>query len=191
MKIPKRVATLPLFVIAVGSACSSAARPASSGAPSSSIAPQAAQASAATAPCTAAVPRVDVSSWHLIAAKGFTLCVPPDWQGSSSSRRKGPATLNWGTGNPPTSRVAVTSRVVVRRGERPMPPEPPPGTEVRPFNEDIGGRVARLYRNRFDATYYVGAVWDSPGVWVTGESPDSDAADLMLNVARTVRFTAK
>jgi len=72
-----------------------------------------------------------------------------------------------------------------------MPPELPPGTETRQFTENIGLRAANLYRSRFDRTYYIGAVWESPAIWITGESPDSDAADLMLDVARTVRFTAK
>lgn len=79
----------------------------------------------------------------------------------------------------------------MRAGERPMPPELPPGTETRQFTENIGLRDANLSRSRFDQTYYIGAVWRSPAVWMTGDSPDSDAADLMLNIARTVRFTAK
>ena len=191
MKIPKRVVTLPVLAIVAGSACSSTARSASSGSPGT--APQVVQGTpAATERCTAAVPRVDVSSWEIIAAKAFTFCMPPGWKGSGNTRRNGPTTLNWGTGNPPRTRgVAVTRRVVMRVGERPPPPELPPGSEVRPFTETIGFRDANLYRNRFDRTYYIGAVWKSPAVWIAGDSPDSDAADLMLNIARTVRFTAK
>ena len=192
MKTPKRVVTLLILAIAAGSACSSTARSASNGSPGS--APQVVQgapAPAATVPCAAAVPRVDVSSWQSVAAKGFTLCIPPGWQGSGSTRRKDRTTLSWGTGTPPRTRVAVTRRVVMRAGERPMPPELPPGTETRQFTENIGLRDANLSRSRFDQTYYIGAVWRSPAVWMTGDSPDSDAADVMLNIARTVRFTAK
>jgi hypothetical protein len=190
MTIPKRVVTLSVLAIAAGSACSSTARSASSGPPGS--APQVVQGTpAAIEPCTAAVPRVDVSSWEIIAAKGFTFCMPPGWKGSGGTRRNGPTTLNWGTGTPPSTRVAVKRRVVMRVGERPMPPELPPGTETRQFAETIGFRDANLSRSRFDQTYYIGALWKSPAVWITGESPNSDAADLMLNIARTVRFTAK
>ena len=48
-----------------------------------------------------------------------------------------------------------------------------------------------LYRNRADGKYSVGAHWESPGVWIEGESSDLDVADLILNVARTVRFLEK
>jgi len=132
-----------------------------------------------------------VSTWTLVTARGFTVCVPPDWQGGGDNRRKGRSSVSWGTGAPPRQRVAYTQRVVVRAGERPPPPEPPPGADVRRFTEDISGRTANLYRNRFENTYYVGAVWESQSVWVVGESPDSDAADLMLGIARTVRFVPK
>jgi hypothetical protein len=62
---------------------------------------------------------------------------------------------------------------------------------VRRFNEEIGGRFATLWRNRFQRTYYVGAQWDGPSVWITGETPDSDVADRVLDIARTVRFAPK
>lgn len=72
-----------------------------------------------------------------------------------------------------------------------MPPELPPGSDVQRFSEQIGGQTATLLRNRFDGTYYIGAQWDSPSAWLTAKSSDSDAADLVLNIARTVQFTSK
>jgi hypothetical protein len=45
-----------------------------------------------------------------------------------------------------------------------------------------------MYRNRFENTYFVGATWRDKSVWMLGESPDSDAADVILTIARTVRF---
>jgi len=57
--------------------------------------------------------------------------------------------------------------------------------------EQIDGRNAQLYRNRFQGTYYIGAQWDAPPVWISAESPDSEVADLVLNIARTVRFVSK
>jgi hypothetical protein len=70
-------------------------------------------------------------------------------------------------------------------------PEPPPGSDARQFSEQIDGRTAALWRNQFNGTYYVGARWDAPIVWLTAETPDSDAPDLVLNIARTVRFVSK
>jgi hypothetical protein len=72
-----------------------------------------------------------------------------------------------------------------------MPPEPPPESDARRFSEQIDGRTATLSRNQFNGTYYIGAQWDAPSVWLTAETPDSDAPDLLLNIARTVRFVSK
>ena len=65
------------------------------------------------------------------------------------------------------------------------------GSDVHQFNEVIGGKPATLYRNRFDSKYFVGATWATPAVWVSAETPDPDAADLVLQIARTVRFVEK
>ena len=145
-------------------------------------------APAPAAPCTAVVPQVDVSSWQLVESRGFTLCVPSDWRGGGNTRRKGGSSVSWGTGTAPRSRLAVSGMAVVTRMP---PPAPAPGSEARRFNEDVGGRSVTLYRNHSDGKYSIGAQWDSPGVWIEGESPDLDVADLILNVARTVRFVDK
>ena len=178
MTSPNRALQSVAMLMAV-SACSSAPKPT----------PNAAAPSAApTTACTAVALRADASGWTTITARGFSLCVPVDWQGGGDSRRKGRTSVSWGRGNPPRTRVAYTTRVVMRAGERPPAPELPPGTESRQFTEQIGGSTANMWRSRFDNTYFVGAHWRDKSVWVSGESPDSDAADIMLIIARTVRF---
>jgi hypothetical protein len=115
----------------------------------------------------------------------------PDWKGRGDTWRRGSTTLTWGTGTPPQKRVAYVTREVRRAGEPPTPPEPPAGSETRQFNERIDGRDAKLFRDRFQGTYYVGADWDSQVTWIRAETTSSDAADLVLNIARTVRFMTK
>ena len=92
---------------------------------------------------------------------------------------------------PATNRIAITAREVPQPGQRPLPPELPPGSETNQFTEDIGGHAAKLYRNRLNGTYYVGATWETESVWVNGDTPDSEVADLILTVARTVRFATR
>ena len=171
-------------------ACSSAGSP-QTGAPSPAPEPAAQALATAAAACNAPVRGVDVSTWRLVTLKSFTYCVPPDWRGGGGSWRVGRTSLNAGTGAPRRQRVAVQRVEVLRPGQRPVPLDQPPGSDVRRFSEAIGGKPANLYRNHFNGTYYVGATWDTPAVWITAETPDADAADLVLQIARTVRFTGQ
>jgi hypothetical protein len=66
-----------------------------------------------------------------------------------------------------------------------------PATDNRQYNENIDGRPATLYRNRFEGTFHVGATWDNPRLWITAQSNDSRTADQVLDMLRTVRFVAK
>jgi hypothetical protein len=75
-------------------------------------------------------------------------------------------------------------------GRAALPSWTPPASDILQFNERIDGREAKLSRNRLQQTYYIGAQWDTPAIWITGETSSSDAADLVLNIARTVRFVA-
>jgi len=149
MKTPVLV-VLPLLAAAATSACSSATRSGTSESPSGTQA-SAQSASAPTAPCTAAVRGVDVSSWESVAADGFTFCLPASWNGRNGTVRQGSTSLSWGTGSPPQRRVAVV-RAEVRRAGEPPSPQLLPGSEARRFTEEIDGRTATLWRNRFERT---------------------------------------
>ena len=129
-----------------------------------------------------------MSSWHLVAAQGFTLCVPPGGKKRGDSWRQGGTELSWGTGTPRGQATAETGKArVVRMGDLPFPLP----SDVNRFDEEIGGRPATLWRNRVEQTYHVGAQWNSPAIWLTAETPDARAADLVLQIARTVRFVSK
>jgi hypothetical protein len=194
MQISTRVVTLVLpAALAASSACSSGrgtGRPTPAPAPNASRA-TARNATADTMPCAAAVRGIDVSSWRMVVEKEFTLCLPPGWQGRGGGAHQGRTTINWGTGTPRAQRVAIVTKTVVRAGQRPLPPELPPGSETYQFLEDIGGRSAQLYRNRLNGTYYVGATWQTAGVWLNGDTTEMEGADLILAIARTVRFPTR
>jgi hypothetical protein len=191
LKHPTSLAAAALVACTLACSSGSGGRGRTAAATPNAIASAATGATPDTARCNAAVRGEDVSSWRLVSAKQFTLCLPPDWQGRSGNAHHGRSTINWGTGRPPTHRIAVKSMVVVRAGQRPPPPELPPGSQTQQFAENIGGINATLYSNRFEGTYYVGATWDAVSVWVAGETTDSQGADLLLTIARTVRFTSK
>lgn len=141
--------------------------------------------------CEAAVRGVDVSSWKVVPAAGFTICMPDGWQGKGDTWRRGGSSMTWGTGTPPSRRVAYATREVRAAGERPSSTDLPAASDTRRYNENIDGRPATLYRNRFEGTFYIGAQWENPRLWIMAESNDSRAADQVLDMLRTVRFVAK
>jgi hypothetical protein len=143
-------------------------------------------------PCTASVPKVDLTGWARVQARGFTYCVPPDWHGSGSEQRRGQASITWGTGQPPVRTASVTRVVKVRAGD-PLPPPPDQlsDADTRRFSESIGGADADLYENRVGLDYYTGATWDSMSIYFQGEAHDRSTAELEVTIFRTVRFTTK
>ena len=66
---------------------------------------------------------------------------------------------------------------------------PHPDSEVRRFTEEIGGRTAEVFNNRFRSNHFTGAQWSSPRVWIHGRASSSAAADVQITIFRTVRFT--
>jgi len=183
------VVTVVPFALA---ACSSGGR---SGPGPPSPAPPAATASrtpsGSATTCEATVRGVDVSSWKVVPAAGFTICMPDGWQGKGDTWRRGGSSITWGTGTPPSRRVAYATREVRAAGERPSPTDLPAASDTRRYNENIDGRPATLYRNRFEGTFYIGAQWENPRLWIRAESNDSRAADQVLDMLRTVRFVAR
>lgn len=172
-------------------ACSSGGRStleAPSPAPTTATVSQ--NASSATA-CEATVRGVDVSSWKTVPGTGFTICMPDGWQGKGDTWRRAGTSMTWGTGTPPSRRVAYATRDVRAAGERPSSIDVPAASDTRRYNENVDGRPATLYRNRFEGTFYIGAQWENPRLWIMAESNDSRTADQVLDMLRTVRFLAK
>ena len=144
--------------------------------------------------CTARLHDLDLSTWREVAADGFTFCVPHSWSGSGRILRSGTATITWGAGSQPPRRTIAVTRTEVVAGPgayRPTNPGPPPDSDIRRFSEEIDGRRAELWRNRFGSEYYTGARWSSPRVWIVGDAASPKEADLQVTVYRTVRFDAE
>lgn len=179
---------LALVPFGVVCACSSGTRSGPQAAPNANA--LASGAPSDSARCNAPVRGVDVSAWQLVTARGYTFCLPPGWTGRGDTRRQAGNSLTFGTGTPRGVKVPYVLLRVRRIGDGPLPASPA-GADLLQFEETIGGRNAKLTRSRNQGTYSAIGVWDSPPIWLSAETPSSEVADLMLNVMRTVRFTAK
>jgi hypothetical protein len=152
---------------------------------------------AVATPCIAAVSGTDLSSWQTVAGDGFTFCVPANWHGRAHNWRSTAATMEWGLGKARGQRVKVIEVRVVSRSEivagagAGRPPEAPLTADTQRFTDQIDGHSVTVWRNRFNGKYYVGGQWDSPHVWLLGESDDSRSADTQMVILRTVRFVSK
>jgi hypothetical protein len=172
-----------LVALAVLSGCGGAARiPAASSSDAIALIPSAER-------CTASIVAVDVSAWRQVTADGFTFCVPAEWRGSGRTWRWSGARVTWGTGEPPRKRVVRTVVSAVPPTQLGGANAGPSGSDLWP--EAIGGRDAQIRRNRSGSTYYTEARWESPRVWLTGETGKADVADLEVQIFRTVRFASR
>jgi len=139
---------------------------------------------AVNSPCRATVEGTDVSTWREVAANEFTFCVPAEWRVGERDARHGSATLTWGSGAPPHETLGKSTGPVAG------PAVSRSTLDLRQFSEEIGGRRAQLFRNRYgDDTYRSGASWDTPAVWLNGASRTAREADMQITIYRTVRFT--
>jgi len=183
-----------LAVILTNGGCSSASHPAPSAKPDAPV--QTVQAAQTVAsPCIAVVSGANFSSWQTVAGDGFTFCVPGNWHGRGHNWRSTVSTLEWGTGKARGQTVKVLETRVVSKSElavgRRGSPEPPAGTDIQRFTDQIDGRTVTLWRNRINGKFYVGGQWDTPQVWLLGEADDQTSADTQMMILRTVRFAAK
>lgn len=141
--------------------------------------------------CSAEVPAADLSSWQTVSGDGFTFCVPATWRARGREWHNAGAIMQWGTGSSPQRKITVPSTVRVVDARRAPVPSGPPPTEVQQSTQQIGGRSATVWRNRADGKNYIGAQWESPRVWLIGESADAPSADTQMLILRTVRFAVK
>jgi hypothetical protein len=181
------VASVTALAVVVTIGGCSAKRPT----PSAGMAKPAESAQVVANSCSAEVPAADLSSWKTVSGDGFTFCVPATWRGRGREWRTAGAMMQWGTGSSPQRKITVPTTVrVVDRSRMPVPSGPPP-TDVQQSTQQIGGHSATVWRNRADGKNYVGAQWESPHVWLNGESADTPSADTQMMILRTVRFAAK
>lgn len=137
-------------------------------------------------PCAVAVEGADIRDWRTVDARGFTFCVPADWRSRGNSWRRGSASIEWGVGEP---RPRAIQKTVA--SESMLPSGPPPNSDIRRFSETIGGREAELWENRFGTSYYTGAKFSRPKVYLVGGASDRGAANLEIEIYRTVRFATR
>lgn len=133
---------------------------------------------------------MELSAWRSVTAEGFTFCVPPEWRAVGRTWRHGEASISWGTGayRPRKIGSVVTTVVTTDPSRVPLPEGPPENSAVHRFSEEIDGRIAQVWRNRFGVDYHTGATWASPRVWMHGEANDAHSANLQVTIFRTVRF---
>ncbi len=152
------------------------------------------------ASCAAPAPSA-AASWQLVAARGFTFCVPTDWEATGArSWRTAGGTMHWGTGTP--ARHPVVSGVIEMRVPAGGPP--PSSAELedaaraqvaqrcsnRRFSESVGGRPAALFDTECDGVHYTGSQWTAPAVYFQGEAENDATAVVELQVYRSARFVA-
>lgn len=181
------VASVTALAVVVTIGGCSAKRPA----PSARVVKPAESAQALANSCSAEVPSADLSSWQTVSGDGFTFCVPATWHGRGREWRNAGAMMQWGTGSSPQRKITVPSTVPVVDIRRTPMNSGPPSTDVQQSTQQIGGRTATVWRNRSNGKNYVGAQWESPQVWLNGESADTPSADTQMLILRTVRFAVK
>lgn len=181
MRVQRQLGMLLAGMVIVSTACSRAGAGAAGAQPSKAAAP--------STTCRAIVRGLDTSRWREVSAEGFSFCVPATWSGNGRTWRQGGGSITWGVGTHPRPKTSTTV-VAVRASEigSLQSGGPPPDSDVQRFSEEIGGRRADLWRNRFGREFHTGAVWSSPRVWLVGESQDATSADVQVMVFRTVRF---
>lgn len=126
-----------------------------------------------------------LTNWRVIHEDGFTFCLPNEWSGKGSRWHRGNASIDLGSGSPPLHAVRETAA-----GPAGAEPEGAPNgsSDSRSFSEQIDGRRAKMWEYRADQTYYTGAAFERDKIYLEGQANDRGAADITLNVFRTVRF---
>ena len=140
---------------------------------------------AQTVPCTVPVASSE-EPWQQISAQGFTFCIPSSWRAARNTARGDGGRLRWGTGDHPRTEVATVT-MTVPAGSTPQIPTLP-GRRNR-FSETIGGYVAEIWDNEYEGKFYTGAQWQTPRIYLQGESTNPTGRERQLEIYRTVRFT--
>lgn len=160
------------------------------------VAESAASPTAVLPACTAPPSQAD-TLWREVRAAGFTFCVPGSWRPHGTTGgaaldprtwRSGSASIEWGTGVPPTRLTLKTETVVMREGQ--PPPQTTGRPDVRHYTELLGGRTAEVSEWHFPDLHHTEARWRDPAVYLQGETRSATTAQLLLRIHRTVRFTS-
>ena len=179
----RRLAGRVLLLLAVNCAHPSASSPA----------PQTSSASSLR-PCDPGSP--DSSASRLVAAEGFTFCLPSTWGLDARTATFAAERLNWGTGEPPRGAAVAIERISV-----PVKPggRPPSDAEMGRLIDRklgiqretilIGGRRAEVVRSQNNGVFFVSVTWAQPLMWFRGEAGSNRESGEQLTIIQTVRFT--
>jgi len=121
--------------------------------------------------------------WRLVAAEGFTFCVPADWQATDGRTWRGATGyVTWKSGRYPTA-ASSSDAVVPRAGE-----QSPSGCSASERREEVAGHIARLQEMQCRDGYHTGAIWEDEAVYFWGRAAGAQASLLQWQIYRTVRF---
>jgi hypothetical protein len=136
---------------------------------------------------------VESLDWRLVAADGFTFCVPDGWAARHRTWRGDGATLTWETARHPRlreRRYAVTTvrgedLQDMRHGRLPDHLFPRP----RVFVDDVAGIRVEFSTHHFEGRHHISARWPRPStVVLQGEAPHAGGILLLEEIFRTVRL---
>lgn len=137
---------------------------------------------AAVVPCAVFVPNADSLDWKLVAATGFTFCVPARWRPAGARGWRGDgASIEWAVGSPPQTSEAVVRVPSSVVDQAPMP---------RHFVEIIGGESAELSDTHLPGADFTAAHWSEKRLYFQGKAGSPRTVDIELTIYRTVRFDA-
>lgn len=157
-----------------------------------------------TLPCNVPVADDGGQQWLFVRGKGFTFCVPPTWKpvgkpgkdADQTTWRSGTSSIKWTLGRVPSGRNLANASAVVsasdlaRARSGGYSSEPLPAVERQSVTEMIGDQEVNVWNNRRTGTErQTGAEWTKPAFYFQGEAGDMIAAELELNIYRTVRLT--
>jgi hypothetical protein len=136
--------------------------------------------------------RPELDGWHQVAGDGLTFCVPADWSSTGGHAWHGSGgRIRWAPGATPFRVESRFVAVAVPKGQ--VPPSAPKPTLRLVYNtsELVDHAQVDLWIFEKDGSFDTGASWNTgERMHMTGEAPSRAAADVHMDIFRSVRIEA-